>query len=122
VLALDVYIHHLRAGIAAMAAALSGLDVLVFTGGVGERATAVRAAAAEHLGMLGIAIDPTTNAAAQGDTVVSPHGAAVATIVVAAREDLEIARQVRGVLSGVERPAQRALKQSPTAKAESDAE
>ena len=63
-----------------------------------------RAAAAEHLGMLAVTIDLPTNAAAQGDTVVSPPGAAVATVVVGAREDLEIARQVRGVLSGVAEP------------------
>jgi acetate kinase len=99
-LALDVYVHHLRAGIAAMAAALGGLDVLVFTGGVGERAPAVRAAAAEQLGMLGIALDPATNAAARGDSIISPPGAATATVVVGAREDLEIARQVRGLLNG----------------------
>ena len=43
-LALDVYVHRLRAGIAAMAAALGGLDALVFTGGVGEHSEAVRAA------------------------------------------------------------------------------
>ena len=42
-LALDVYVHRLRAGIAAMAAALGGLDVLVFTGGVGEHAPQIRA-------------------------------------------------------------------------------
>jgi acetate kinase len=99
-LALDVYVHHLRAGIAAMAAALGGLDVLVFTGGIGERAPAVRAAAADQLGMLGIALDPATNAAAQGDSIISPPGAATATVVVGAREDLEIARQVRVVLNG----------------------
>jgi acetate kinase len=98
-LALDVYVHHLRAGIAAMAATLGGLDVLVFTGGVGERAPAIRESAAERLGMLGVAIDPATNAAAQDDAIVSPPGAGVATVVVAAREDLEIARQVRSVLS-----------------------
>jgi acetate kinase len=98
-LALDVYVHHLRAGIAAMAAALGGLDVLVFTGGVGEHAAAVRAAAAEHLGMLGIAIDPAENAAAHGDTILSAPGAEVQAVVVGAREDLEIARQVRRVLS-----------------------
>ena len=99
-LALEVYVHHLRAGIAAMAAALGGLDVLVFTGGVGENAPSIRAAAAEHLGMLGIAIDPARNTAADGDTIVSPAGAAVTTVVIGAREDLEIARQVRQVLSG----------------------
>ena len=55
-LALDVYVHRLRAGIAAMAAATGGLDVLVFTGGVGEHASAIRARAASGLGFLGVAI------------------------------------------------------------------
>ena len=47
---MDVYIHRLRAGIAAMAAALGGLDALVFTGGVGEHSAAVRALTAAGLG------------------------------------------------------------------------
>jgi len=97
-LALDVYVHRLRAGIAAMAAALGGLDALVFTGGVGERAPAARAAAAEGLGFLGVAIDEAANAEAVGDADVSAPGASARTLVVLAREDLEIARQVRGVL------------------------
>jgi acetate kinase len=98
-LALDVYVHRLRAGIAAMAAALGGLDALVFTGGVGERAAAVRAGAADGLAFLGVAIDPAANAAV-GDTDadVSAPGAAARTLVVRAREDLEIAGQVRAVL------------------------
>ena len=83
-----------------MSAALGGLDVLAFTGGVGENAPSIRAAAAEHLSMLGIAIDPARNCAAKGDTIVSPAGAATTAVVIHAREDLEIARQVRQVLSG----------------------
>ena len=55
--ALDVYIHRLRGAIASMAAAMNGLDVLAFTGGVGERAAPVRAAAAAGLGFLGVALD-----------------------------------------------------------------
>jgi acetate kinase len=94
-LALNVYVHRLVAGVAAMAAALGGLDALVFTGGVGERAPALRAAAAARLGFLGVQLDATANASAVGDDVVSPPDAAVATVVVLAREDLEIARQVR---------------------------
>jgi acetate kinase len=98
-LALDVYVHRLRAGIAAMAAALGGLDALVFTGGVGERAAAVRAGAADGLAFLGVAIDPNANAAVgDADTDVSAPGAAARTLVVHAREDLEIAGQVREVL------------------------
>jgi acetate kinase len=97
-LALEVYVHRLRAGIAAMTAALGGVDALVFTGGVGERAPAIRTAAAGGLCFLGVAIDPAANVAADGDTDVSAPGAAVRTLVVSAREDLEIAGQVRAVL------------------------
>jgi acetate kinase len=98
-LALDVYIHRLRAGIAAMAAAMGGLDVLVFTAGVGERAPAVRAAAAAGLGFLGVTLDGARNDSARPDAEIGVAGAAVRTLVIAAREDLEIARQVRAVLS-----------------------
>jgi acetate kinase len=99
-LALDVYAHRLRAAIAAMAAALEGLDTLAFTGGIGERAAAVRADAAGGLGWLGVAVDDGRNAAATGDAdaEISADGAAVRTLVIPAREDLEIARQVREVV------------------------
>ncbi len=93
-LALDVYLHRLRAGIAAMAAALGGLEALVFTGGVGERAPEVRAGAAEGLGFLGVAVDAERNAA--GAEEIGSGGARV--LVVEAREDLEIARGVRAAL------------------------
>jgi acetate kinase len=76
-LALDVYVHRLRGSIAAMVAALGGVDALVFTGGVGEHSTLVRERAVAGLGFL-------------GDDV--------AVLVVEAREDLEIARQVHALL------------------------
>jgi acetate kinase len=79
-LAFDVYVHRLRAGIGAMAAALGGLDALVFTGGVGENSAEVREAACEGLGFLGVGTD------------------AVRVLVVRAREDLEIAAQTRAAL------------------------
>ena len=96
-LAVDVYLHRLRAGIGAMAAALGGVDALVFTGGVGENAAEVRARAVAGLGFLGAGLDPERNAAASGDGDVSADGAAARVLVVAAREDLEIARQVRAL-------------------------
>lgn len=71
-LARDVYVHRLRASIAAMAAALPQLDALVFTGGVGEHATEIR------------------------DRATAGFTAPV--FVVRAREDLEIARQTRATL------------------------
>ena len=103
-LAVDAYVHRLRAGIAAMAAAMGGLDALVFAGGVGEHAPAVRAAAADRLGFLGVALDEAANAGAAGDADVGAPGAPVRALVVEAREDLEIARQVRSVLDTAARP------------------
>jgi acetate kinase len=98
-LALDVYIHRLRAGIAAMAAALGGLDVLVYTGGVGERAREVRAQAASGLAFLGVELDAERNRGASSDADISGAGGRVRTLVVHAREDLEMARQVRETLA-----------------------
>jgi acetate kinase len=101
VLALEVYLHRLRGQIAAMTAALEGLEALVFTGGVGEGSAAVRAGAAAGLGYLGVALDPVRNAPSAGGAVdreIGAPGAAVRTLVLAAREDLEIARGVRAVL------------------------
>ena len=56
-LAFDVYVHRLRRELGAMIAVLGGLDVLVFTGGVGEHAAEVRAAACEPLGFAGVRVD-----------------------------------------------------------------
>jgi acetate kinase len=77
-LALDVYVHRLRAAIAAMTASLGGLDVLAFTGGVGEHATRIRNDVIAGLAFLG----------------------PFETTVVTSREDLEIARQVCATLAG----------------------
>ena len=97
-LALDVYIHRLRGGIASMTAALGGIDVLVFTGGVGERSPEIRRMAAAGLGFLGVDLDASLNADAQGDRDVSGPSADVRTLVVRAREDLEVAGQTRSAL------------------------
>jgi acetate kinase len=94
----DAYVHRLRGSIAAMAAAMGGLDVILFTGGVGENAPAIRALAAAGLGFLGIALDPDRNAAAEPDAEIGAAGAPVRAVVLRAREDLEIAHEVRDVL------------------------
>jgi acetate kinase len=97
-LALEVYIHRLRALIASMAAAMSGLDVLVFTGGVGENAPPVRAATVAGLRFLGLEIGATLNASLSADADISTPGAQVPTLVIKAREDVEVAREVRRVV------------------------
>ncbi len=98
--ALGVYLHRLRAQIAGMAAAMDGLDTLVFTGGVGENAPAIRERAADGLGFLGVAIDEEANRTGAGDRDVSAPGSFVTTLVIAAREDVQIAHEVRALLEG----------------------
>jgi acetate kinase len=98
-LAIDVYVHRLRAEIAAMVAALGGLDALVFTGGVGEHAAEIRARAAAGLGFLGVELDAEANAQASADAEIGATGAPARALVVTAREDLEVASQVRDLLS-----------------------
>ncbi len=102
-LALGVYLHRLRAGVASMAAALDGVDVLVFTGGVGEHSATIRARAAAGLAFLGVRLDAAANDAAVPDAEIGHAEASVRTFVIAAREDLQIAHDVRRVLTEVKR-------------------
>ena len=100
VLGRDVYLHRLRASIAAMTAAMDGLDVLVFTGGVGENSAEVRSRAAAGLGFLGVRIDEERNSHGTGDDwEITVPGAAARAFVIAAREDKQIAAEVRLVLN-----------------------
>jgi acetate kinase len=92
-LAFDVYVHRLVREAGAMAAAAGGLDVLVFTGGLGEHAPALRTAVAAGLAHLGVRVDEESNRDAEGDAVI---GSGV--VVVESREDLEIERHVRALL------------------------
>ena len=103
VLAVAVYLHRLRAQIAAMATSLGGLDALVFTGGVGEHAPRIRQGAADGLGLLGVALDRERNEAARADAEIGAPGAPVRVFVVTAREDVEIARGTRQVVRAAAR-------------------
>ena len=82
-----------------MAAALGGLDALVFTGGVGERRARDPRARGGRLGFLGVELDREANAGAVPDADVSGEGAAVRVYVIKAREELVIARAVRTLLA-----------------------
>jgi acetate kinase len=97
-LALDVYLHRLVASVAAMTATLGGLDALVFTAGVGENAAWLRSETGRRLGFLGVGVDGSLNATASSDADITAPGAPVRTLVVAAREDLQVARETRAVL------------------------
>jgi acetate kinase len=98
VLALDVYVHHLAAAVAAMATSAGGLDVLVFTGGVGEHTPLVREMCADRLRWLGVVLDGAENEAADGDHEITGPAGTVRTMVVTAREDRQIAGEARVVL------------------------
>ena len=92
-LAFDTYCYRVRSYVGAYLAALGSADAVVFTGGVGENAAPVRAAALAGLERLGVTIDPGRNdAAGRGARRISPDGSGVAVLVVPADEELEIAR------------------------------
>ncbi|MGH2688049.1 MAG: acetate/propionate family kinase, partial [Actinomycetota bacterium] len=97
-LAIDTWTHRLRSAVGAMAAAMGGVDVVVFTGGVGEHNPGLRERVCDGLAFLGLALDPERNRSAEGDADLSAEDAAVRSLLVRAREDLEIAREVRQVL------------------------
>jgi acetate kinase len=98
-LAFDVYVHRLVREIGAMAAAAGGLDVLVFTGGMGEHSPELRAAAAERLRFLGVEVDRSANRAT-ADADLTADGAIARTVVVTAAEDVEVARETVAVIAG----------------------
>ena len=97
-LAYDVYLHRLRAQVSAMVAAMGGVDGLVFTGGAGEGSARLRADTCAGLGFLGFRVDDGANDAGPADRLVSMADTAPFVAVVAAREDLEITRQVAAVM------------------------
>ncbi len=90
--------YRIQTSVAAMCAAMGGIDGLVFTGGAGEASPRLRADVCVDLGFLGVFLDGELNKMVDGDALVSPGGAPAAALVVQAREDLEIARQVRSLL------------------------
>ncbi len=91
-LALNLFIYRLRYFIGAMLASLGGLDVLTFTGGIGEHTPEVRAGACAGFGFLNLELDQAKNAASPVDEDISTATSAVRVLVVHTEEDWEIAR------------------------------
>jgi acetate kinase len=91
-LAIDIFVHRLQAGISAMAASLSGLDVIVFTAGIGENAPSVRRAACARLGFMGVQLDD-KNSSLKPDCEISGPASKVRVLVIRAQEDWSIARE-----------------------------
>ena len=97
-LAFDVLVRGVSSAVAAMTTSLRGLDALVFTAGAGERSALLRADVCARLGQLGVALDPGANGAHAAR--ISPDGAAVAVLVVAAGEEAVIARETAALVGG----------------------
>jgi acetate kinase len=95
-LAVTMFCYQVRKFIGAFAAALGGLDTLVFTGGIGEHAAPVRAGICEGLEHLGVAIDSEAND--RNAETVSPARSHCVVRVVQTDEDLMIARHTREIL------------------------
>ncbi|GAB4191600.1 MAG: acetate/propionate family kinase [Simkaniaceae bacterium] len=95
-LAIELFCYILRKNIGAMSAALGGLDLLVFTGGIGENAADIRSGICEKLQFLGIEIDPEKNSSSQ--RIISKEASACQVQVIPTNEDLMIARHVAAYL------------------------
>lgn len=96
--ALQVFAYRVAGAVAAMAAALDGIDALVFTGGIGENAAGVREAVCSRLGFLGVVLDRKVNAGAAPDADIERVGSSVRVAVVRSREDLVAARAARALV------------------------
>jgi acetate kinase len=92
-LAFDIYVHRLLTGIGAMIAVLGGIDVLVFSAGVGENSAEVRGAACKPLAFLGLKLDGTANSLRHPDTDIATPDSAVRVLIIRAQEDWAIARE-----------------------------
>jgi acetate kinase len=97
-LALDIYIHRLRACIGSMLASLGGFDALVFTAGVGENMPVVRARACEAFAFLGLQLDPALNESRPVDRDIATADSTVRILVIHTQEDWAIAQATQAVL------------------------
>jgi acetate kinase len=97
-LAIEMFCYQVRKQIGAFAGALGGLDLLVFTGGIGERAALIRLEVSAGLAHLGIEVDPERNAA-HAD-LISRDSSHVAVRVIPTNENLMIARHTRALVFG----------------------
>lgn len=99
-LALEVYVHRIRAYLGAYLVELGGADAIVFTAGAGEHDARLRARVCADLEWLGITVDPQANSAAAGLARISSADSRTAVLVVPTDEELEIAQQTLGLLAG----------------------
>ena len=94
--AIDLFVYHIQRELGSLAAALGGLDVLVFTAGIGEHAAPIRARVCQDLQWLGVQFDETANRS--GGPKISSDSSVVSVWVIPTDEDLMIARHTSNVI------------------------
>ncbi len=99
-LAVNLTARRAAQSVGEMAVAMGGIDILAFTGGIGEHAWGFRQRIADRLAFMGVALDIDRNRSGTGDREIGTEGASVRSVVVAAREDWTLDRDVRSVLMG----------------------
>jgi acetate kinase len=95
--AIELFVYRITRELGSLVAALGGLNVLVFTGGIGEHSAAVREQVCKHASWLGIELDPSANTA--GGPCITTTGSRVSAWVIPTDEDLMIARHALRLLA-----------------------
>jgi acetate kinase len=96
-LAVDLFVYRIGRELGSLAAALGGLDAIVFTAGIGERAVPIRERVCRQAAWLGVELDPEANA--KGGPRISTASSRTAAWVIPTNEELMIARHTRDLLA-----------------------
>ncbi len=99
-LAIEIFCYRVRKYIGAYAAAMNGLDALVFTGGIGENGPIMRRLSTTGLGFMGLNIDPEKNEAARGESDISTEDSPARVMVIPTNEERMIARETAEIVAG----------------------
>lgn len=96
--AFEVFCYRVRKTIGAYAAALGGLDAVVFTGGIGENSPDVRREALSGLSFLGVDVDPAANTSGAAEKIITSPGSRVTVLVIPTNEELVIATDTKAIV------------------------
>lgn len=97
--AIDYFVNKIRSGIASMAAVMQGIDLLVFTAGIGEHSALVRRKVCEGLGWMGVDFDDISNTEGKGQRLISTEDSKLKVMVIPTDEEVVIVRAARQLLS-----------------------
>jgi acetate kinase len=97
-LAFDIYCYRLKKYIGAYTVAMGGLDVLVFTGGIGENSAGVRARTCENMEFLGLELNDNKNEGVNGEANISDDNSRVKILVIPTNEELVIAEDTQEIV------------------------